>query len=109
MDLLDYFSLDFDSIILDPWNGSGTTTEISSGLGYDSVGFDLNPVMLIVARARNVTYQQYDELYEMNRSLHNKLKNLDRFLAEDRSEERRVGKEGRCGIVRYKLTENEIQ
>ena len=38
-------------MILDPWNGSGTTTYAASQLGYTSRGLDLNPVMNIVARA----------------------------------------------------------
>jgi SAM-dependent methyltransferase len=40
--------------ILDPWNGSGTTTQVSARNGFDSVGFDLNPVMVIVAKARTL-------------------------------------------------------
>jgi hypothetical protein len=40
--------------ILDPWNGSGTTTQVSARNGFDSIGFDLNPVMVIVAKARTL-------------------------------------------------------
>jgi hypothetical protein len=40
------------SIVLDPWNGRGTTTATAAMLGCSSVGFDLNPVMVIVAKAR---------------------------------------------------------
>lgn len=39
-----------ESVVLDPWNGSGTTTRAASHLGFDSVGFDLNPVMVLVAK-----------------------------------------------------------
>lgn len=38
--------------ILDPWNGSGTTTYTASRVGFESTGIDLNPVMSVVARAR---------------------------------------------------------
>lgn len=41
-----------NSIILDPWNGSGTTTLISSNLGASSIGLDINPVMTIIAKSR---------------------------------------------------------
>jgi DNA modification methylase len=41
-----------DSIILDPWNGSGTTTLAASRNGVRSTGSDLNPVMVVVAKAR---------------------------------------------------------
>lgn len=40
--------------IVDPWNGSGTTTSAASSLGYQSIGFDLNPVMVLVAKARTL-------------------------------------------------------
>lgn len=38
--------------VLDPWNGSGTTTHTASRLGFAAHGLDLNPVMVVVARAR---------------------------------------------------------
>ncbi|WP_152524984.1 hypothetical protein [Pseudomonas viridiflava] len=40
------------SVILDPWNGAGTTTLMSSISGYSSVGIDLNPVMKVIATAK---------------------------------------------------------
>lgn len=38
--------------VLDLWNGSGTTTSAAHELGRHCVGIDLNPVMVIVAKAR---------------------------------------------------------
>lgn len=38
--------------VLDPWNGSGTTTTAAAGLGYRAIGSDLNPVMVVVAKAQ---------------------------------------------------------
>jgi DNA modification methylase len=40
------------SVILDPWNGSGTTTTVARDLGCVARGYDLNPVMVVVAKAR---------------------------------------------------------
>lgn len=40
------------STIFDPWNGSGTTTFSAYKLGQNAIGNDLNPVMLIIAKAR---------------------------------------------------------
>ncbi|QND75155.1 DNA methyltransferase [Tardiphaga robiniae] len=40
------------SLIYDPWNGSGTTTSVASEMGLPSIGIDINPVMVIVAKAR---------------------------------------------------------
>ena len=42
------------STILDPWNGSGTTTLAAQAIGCKSVGVDLNPVACVVARARSM-------------------------------------------------------
>lgn len=38
--------------VLDPWNGSGTTTQVAHDSGLSVVGYDLNPVMVLVAKAR---------------------------------------------------------
>ena len=39
------------TLVLDPWNGSGTTTAVAIESGLDCVGVDLNPVMVVVAKA----------------------------------------------------------
>lgn len=41
-----------ESTLLDPWNGSGTSTAVAVASGYRAIGFDLNPVMAVVAKAR---------------------------------------------------------
>jgi hypothetical protein len=38
--------------VMDPWNGSGTTTAAAALYGHRGLGFDLNPVMAVVAKAR---------------------------------------------------------
>jgi hypothetical protein len=38
--------------LMDPWNGSGTTTSSAALNGCKAIGFDLNPVMAVVAKAR---------------------------------------------------------
>ncbi|MFI9574591.1 hypothetical protein ACIG5D_24435 [Microbispora rosea] len=40
------------AVVLDPWNGSGTTTLAAGASGLRSIGVDLNPVANIVARLR---------------------------------------------------------
>lgn len=50
------------AIVLDPWNGSGTTTYTASHLGLTSHGFDLNPVMVVVARARLLAASEADSI-----------------------------------------------
>lgn len=41
-------------LVLDPWNGSGTTTQAASFAGRASFGFDLNPVAVTIARAKQI-------------------------------------------------------
>lgn len=50
------------SLVLDPWNGSGTTTSTASALELNSVGCDLNPVMVVVAKARTLDPAEYPSL-----------------------------------------------
>src|SRR5215207_7258113 len=50
--ILRQLELDNDATIFDPWNGSGTTTASASQQGLASIGFDINPVMVVVAKAR---------------------------------------------------------
>lgn len=38
--------------VLDPWNGSGTTTHVADQLGFRALGFDVNPVASLVANAK---------------------------------------------------------
>ncbi len=41
--------------LLDPWNGSGTTTTTAHERGFDSIGIDINPAMIVVAKAKLLT------------------------------------------------------
>ena len=40
------------STILDPWNGTGTTTVVAASRKTAAYGFDINPAMVVVSRAR---------------------------------------------------------
>jgi DNA modification methylase len=57
------------ALVLDPWNGSGTTTFAASQLGFASQGFDINPVMLIVARARLLPSSEADSIEPLARKI----------------------------------------
>jgi DNA methylase len=50
------------SSVLDPWNGSGTTTYAAAQLGHTAIGLDLNPVMIVIARARMLSPSESDSL-----------------------------------------------
>lgn len=51
---INYLDVSEKSIILDPWNGSGTTGFIASRLGRQSIGCEINPVINIFASAKNI-------------------------------------------------------
>lgn len=48
--------------VLDPWNGSGTTTDIAAKRGLISVGYDINPALVAVARARTANLKQVERV-----------------------------------------------
>jgi hypothetical protein len=39
-------------LVLDPWNGTGTTTVVAASNNVAAVGFDVNPALVVIARAR---------------------------------------------------------
>ena len=45
-------NLDQDSIILDPWVGSGTTGIVCQKLGFNSIGVDVNKAMAVFSSAK---------------------------------------------------------
>lgn len=57
---------DNNAVIMDPWNGSGTTTRVARDMGFSAFGFDINPVMIIVAKARllNCTRETREEILD---------------------------------------------
>jgi hypothetical protein len=60
--ILESAALSDKAVVLDPWNGSGTTTYAASQLGLTSHGFDINPVMVTVARARVLPPSEADSI-----------------------------------------------
>lgn len=43
---------DAGDLVLDPWNGTGTTTVVAASRKVPAIGFDVNPALVVVARAR---------------------------------------------------------
>lgn len=50
------------TVVLDPWNGSGTTTAAAAHLGHATVGLDLNPVAVVIARSKLATRSEVARL-----------------------------------------------
>lgn len=51
--LINAFGLNEDCLVLDPFNGSGTTTHEASLMGIKSVGIDITPMGVILAKLKN--------------------------------------------------------
>lgn len=67
--LLKSAGLRSNATVLDPWNGSGTTVAAANSLGLRSLGYDLNPVMVVVARARMLPVSEADALRPLAASI----------------------------------------
>ena len=67
--MLSSADLTSQNIVLDPWNGSGTTTQAASKLGFNSIGCDLNPVMIIVTKARLLPPSEADSLEPLGKEI----------------------------------------
>ena len=72
--LIDRYAREGD-VIFDPFCGSGVTLLQAKIKGYESIGFDINPVALLIARAKTQTYQQDKLLAE--------IQDLTRFLCDE--------------------------
>ena len=59
-----------DSLVLDPYVGSGTTALAAKVLGFDYVGMDINKVYLEYAQNRLKNYKDEIEKIEKERDLH---------------------------------------
>ena len=56
-------------MVFDPWNGSGTTTWAAAKLRCRVVGIDVNPAMVVVAKARLAERRALRKLMEMSQLL----------------------------------------
>ncbi|MCQ1770355.1 site-specific DNA-methyltransferase [Neorhizobium galegae] len=53
------------ALIIDPWNGSGTTAAACARVGISCQGYDINPVMVHLGRARVASQVDFDEAEEL--------------------------------------------
>jgi hypothetical protein len=72
-----------ESLVHDPWNGSGTTTYAASGQDMHSIGFDLNPAMVIVAKARLLPPSEADSIEPLGQKIVSQAKSSFAFAEDD--------------------------
>jgi DNA modification methylase len=58
--LVEDLSVPKDGIILDPFNGVGTTLLAADSIGIESFGFDVNPVAVLASEVKNRKYSKKD-------------------------------------------------
>jgi hypothetical protein len=62
---LQEMNIPLGGMIIDPWNGSGTTAAACARLGYSFQGYDINPVMVHLGRARVASAADFREAEEI--------------------------------------------
>ena len=67
--LLTSAKLPLGATVFDPWNGSGTTTFVATNMGMRSIGYDINPVMVLVAKARVLASSEADSIVPLGTQL----------------------------------------
>jgi len=66
------FKLPASATVLDPWNGSGTTTRIAGELGHHAIGTDLNPAMVVVAKAGALPHSEWASVEPLAKAIVNR-------------------------------------
>lgn len=62
-------NINTNDIIIDPFNGSGTTTLTASSKGYNSIGIEVNPFTSFLSRTKSHNYNIHDIVKCENRVL----------------------------------------
>lgn len=82
-DLVDEFDIDEDDLILDPFNGTGTTTLAAKKHGIDSIGTDASPIAVLAGRVKTNWNVDLDEFARRREELLSAVKPVfDRLGAE---------------------------
>lgn len=68
-DIVSHLDLADSATLLDPWLGAGTTSEVATAKGYRIKGYDLNPAMLLVARARTIPTSVADQIPALTKTI----------------------------------------
>lgn len=74
-----YLNLKKGSFIMDPWNGSGTTTQVAQEMGYVAIGYDINPAMVIIAKSKILDSDMANSLTTICLDIINKAKRYRKY------------------------------
>lgn len=70
-------------VVLDPWNGSGTTAAACLSLGISCHGYDINPVMVHLGRARSASDQHFIEASDLIAAVQARLSTSENILLSE--------------------------
>jgi hypothetical protein len=68
-DMLELLETDEETLIADPWNGSGTTTMAAALRGVKAYGFDINPAAVLIGRSQLLTADVADSLVPLGEEI----------------------------------------
>jgi hypothetical protein len=68
-------------LLLDPWNGSGTTTHFAASHGHAAFGYDVNPAAVVVGKSRLLNADVSDSLLPLTMELLGSVENAS--VADD--------------------------
>ena len=90
---IDSCRLQKSDLIIDPFNGSGTTTLTASLLGYKSIGIEVNPFTAFLAssKVKNINIYSYEEGIKqvfngIDKGAESNLKNFSTFSKNEKNE-----------------------
>lgn len=84
-DLADEFAISKDDLILDPFNGTGTTTLAAKRLGIDAIGTDVNPVSVLASRVKTNWQVDLEELASRRAELLDVIRPVFRVISAEGS------------------------
>lgn len=67
--VLESIPIEKGATVLDPWNGSGTTTSVADSMGFKAIGFDLNPVAALVSNAKLARHRDAEHVLGLARHI----------------------------------------
>lgn len=109
VDLVNEFEIEGDDLILDPFNGTGTTTLAAKRLGIDAIGVDVNPVAVLAGQVKTTWDIDLDEFEQRRNGLLQTLEPIfNRISAEDNVTLQSYGDSGESNDVsleKYDFTE----
>jgi DNA modification methylase len=69
VDLVNEFEINGEDLILDPFNGTGTTTLAAKRLGIDAIGIDANPVAVLAGQVKTTWDIDLEEFEQRRNNL----------------------------------------